>query len=247
MIKIRIFGAIINAAAILAGGSAGLLFKGRLSRKISDNITRALGLCVCIIGISGAIHGDLMLLAVSLALGTLSGELLRIDDGLNNLGLWLQKKLSRGDKNSVDSYNNSNSANSANNSFAEGFVAATLLFCVGAMAIIGSVESGIRGDRSIIFTKSIIDGVSAAIFASSFGGGVLFSAFAVLIYQGSIEFFAGYLQNILTDGLITQISAAGSIMILGIGLNMALNAKIKVANFLPGLLFATGYYYLFLI
>ena len=225
-----IISALVNAAAILAGGAIGLLFKGKLNKKIAENLTRVLGLCVCIIGISGAIHGDIMLLVVSLVLGSVTGELLNIDGNLNKLGVWLQKKLSRG----------------SGSEFAEGFVAATLLFCVGAMAVIGSIESGLRGDRNIIFTKSVIDGVSACIFASSFGYGVLFSAFAVLIYQGSIEFFAGYLQTILTGELITQISAAGSIMILGIGLNMTLKAEIKVANLLPGLLFAAGYYNLIL-
>ena len=227
-----LIGSLINAAVILAGGSLGLLFKGRINKKISGSVTRVIGLCVCIIGISGALEGDFMLLVVSLVLGSFTGELLNIDGGLNKLGLWLQKKLTRGNGGS---------------DFAEGFVAATLLFCVGAMAIIGSIESGLRGERSIIFTKSIIDGVSAMIFASSFGLGVLFSAAAVFIYQGSIEFFAGYLQSILTGELITQISAAGSIMILGIGLNMTIKAEIKVANLLPGLLFAAGYYNLILV
>ena len=230
--------ALINAAIILIGGTAGLIFKGRIKQTASENITRVLGLCVCIIGISGALKGDILLLVVSLALGTFTGEFLDIDGRLNNLGLWLQKKLSRNNKNNKN-------GESSDNLFAEGFVAATLLFCVGAMAVVGSIESGLRGDRSIILTKSIIDGVSAAIFASTFGFGVLFSAFTVFIYQGSIEFFAGYLQNILTDGLITQISAAGSVMILAIGLNMSVSAKIKAANLLPGLLFAAGYYYLF--
>lgn len=216
----------------MAGGLLGLLFKGKLSAKISENITRAIGLCVCIIGISGALEGDFMLLVISLALGALTGELLNIDGSLKKLGVWLQKKLSR---------------NNENSDFAEGFVAAVLLFCVGAMAIVGSIDSGLRNDRSIILTKSILDGVSAMVFASSFGFGVLFSAIVVLVYQGSIEFFAGHLQSILTDGLIAQISAAGSIMILGIGLNMSLNAGIKVANLLPGLLFAAGYYYLIIL
>ena len=227
-----VIGAIINAAAILAGSAAGLLFKGKISKNISANITRAIGLCVCIIGISGALKGDIMLLVISLTLGALSGELLDIDKRLNNLGLWLQKRISRRDENS---------------SFGEGFVAATLLFCIGAMSVVGSIESGLGNDRSIIYTKSILDGVSSMVLASSLGLGVMFSALAVLIYQGSIEFFAGYFQNILTDALILQISAAGSIMILGIGLNMSLNAGIKVANLLPGLLFAAGYYFLFLL
>jgi len=224
-------GALINAAAIVAGGLLGLLFKGRMTESLSGNIIRVIGLCVCIIGISGALTGDIMLLVVSLSLGAFAGELLNIDARLNRLGVWLQHKLKRGEGDSA---------------FAEGFVAATLLFCVGAMAVIGSIESGIRGDRSIIFTKSILDGVSAMILASTFGFGVLLSAAAVLIYQGSLEFFAGYLHHILTNTLVTQISAAGSVMILGIGLNMALKAEIKVANLLPGLLFAAGYYYLIL-
>ena len=224
-------GALINAAAIVVGSLLGLLFKGRMTEALSGSIIRVIGLCVVIIGISGALSGDIMLLVVSLSLGAFAGELIDIDRRLKKLGVWLQHKLMRGDENS---------------NFAEGFVAATLLFCVGAMAIIGSIESGIRGDRSIIFTKSILDGVSSMILASSLGFGVLLSAVAVLIYQGSIEFFAGYLHHVLTDTLITQISAAGSVMILGIGLNMALKAEIKVANLLPGLLFAAGYYYLIL-
>jgi uncharacterized membrane protein YqgA involved in biofilm formation len=229
--SLSLTGTLINAAAVLLGGTIGLLLKGKIPATFAENLARVIGLCVCIIGISGALKGDMMLLVVSLALGTFTGELLHIEDGLNRLGMWMQKALSRSD---------------ANSHFAEGFVAATLLFCVGAMAVIGSIDSGLKGDRSVIFTKSILDGVSSMVLASSFGLGVLFSTAVILVYQGSIELFAGYLQNVLTDALMTQISAAGSVMILGIGLNMVLNAKIRVANLLPGLLFAAGYYYLFL-
>jgi len=228
--SISIIGTLVNVAAVLLGGSIGLLLKGRIPGKFAENIARAVGLCVCIIGTTGAIKGDLMLLVVSLALGAFTGELLRIEDGLNQLGLWMQKMVSRKGDNST---------------FAEGFVAATLLFCVGAMAIIGSIESGLGLDRSIIYTKSILDGTSAMVLASSLGLGVLFSAVVILIYQGSIEIFAGQVQNILSDAFVTQISAVGGVMILGIGFNMVLNAKIKVANLLPGLLFAAGYYCLF--
>ena len=207
------------------------MFKGKLSQKFSENITRAIGLCICVIGVSGALKGDFMLLVISLTLGALIGEILDIDGALNKLGLWLQKKISKGNDNS---------------DFAQGFVTATLFVCVGAMAVIGSIDSGLRNDRSIIFTKSILDAVSVMVFASSFGFGVLFSAAAVLVYQGALEFFAGNLQNVLTEALVTQISAAGSIMILGIGLNMTLKAGIKVANLLPGLVVAAGYFYLFM-
>ena len=227
---IGITGSVINAAAILAGGAVGLLLKGKITDKFSKSIICVLGLCVCIIGIRSAVNGDVLLMVVSLSIGVLAGEALRIDDGLNRFGVWAQERFSR----------------DSNSSFAEGFVTATLLYCVGAMAIVGSIESGLRGDQSIIFTKSILDGVSAVIFASSLGAGVLFSAAATLVYQGTIEFFAGYLQNVLTSQLITQISAVGGVMILAIGLNLALGAKFKVANLLPGFVVAATYYYLIL-
>jgi uncharacterized membrane protein YqgA involved in biofilm formation len=229
--SINITGTLINAAAVLLGGGIGLLLKGRIPKKFAEHIARSIGLCVCIIGIAGAIKGDFMLLAVSLALGTLTGELLYIEEGLNKLGLWMQNRWSR---------------NEAHSTFAEGFVVSTLLFCVGAMAVVGSLESGLGQGRDLIFAKSVLDGVSSMVLASTLGLGVLLSAGVILLYQGSIEAFAGSLQNVLTPPLIVQISAAGGVMILGIGLNMTLNAKIRVANLLPGLLFAAGYYNLFI-
>ncbi|MCL2709608.1 MAG: DUF554 domain-containing protein [Planctomycetaceae bacterium] len=229
--SISIIGALINATAIIVGSIIGLLLKGRIPGNFAENIIRAIGLCSCIIGIATAIQGDLILVIVSIVLGTAIGELLHIDGGLNKLGQWLQKKLSRKEEKS---------------SFAEGFVTATLLFCVGAMAIVGSIESGLGNSRNTIFIKSILDGVTSMMLASSFGLGVLFSAISVLFYQGSIESFAGSLQGVLTDALVDQISAVGGVMILGIGFNLALNTKIKIANLLPGFVVAVGYYYLFL-
>jgi uncharacterized membrane protein YqgA involved in biofilm formation len=226
-----IIGTLINAAAVLLGGTIGLLFRGRIPAQFAESIHRSLGLCACVIGISSAIKGDFLLVVISLALGTLTGELLRIDERLNQFGQWIQKMLSRKEENST---------------FAEGFVFSTLLFCVGAMAVVGSIESGLGNDRSIIFTKSVLDGVTSIVLASSLGLGVLFSAGVILLYQGSIELFAGFLQNVLAETLITQISAVGGVMVMGIGLNMAVNAKIKAANLLPGLLFAVGCYYLWI-
>jgi uncharacterized membrane protein YqgA involved in biofilm formation len=228
--SISIIGTLVNVAAVLLGGVIGLLLKGKIPARFADNIIRVIGLCSCVIGISLAIKGDPILLVVSLVLGAFIGELLRIEDGLNKLGEWMQKMASREESKSI---------------FAEGFVVATLLFCAGPMAVIGSIESGLGNDRSVIYTKSILDGVSAMVLASSLGLGVLLSAAAIFVYQGSIELFAGHVQNIMTDTLIVQISATGGVMILGIGLNLAMNAKIKVTNLLPGLLFAAGYYYVF--
>ena len=225
-------GALINAGAVLVGGGAGLLFKGKIPQKFSENIFKVIGLCVCVLGVMGAIEGDAILLIASLTLGFVLGELARIDGGINKFGGWLQKKLSKDEEDSK---------------FAEGFVTASLLFCAGAMAIVGSIESGLSGDRTVILTKSLIDGISALILASTFGFGVLFSAAVVLIYQGGIELVAHYAQAFFPDGLVTQLSAVGGVMIIAIGLNMALNAKIKIANLLPGLLVAAGHYFLFLV
>jgi len=224
-------GALINAAAIVIGGAIGLLFKGKIPQNISGAITRVLGLCVLVIGISSAVDGDMMLLVVSLLLGVLVGEIIDIDKRMNNLGLYLQNKLN---------------PKGAESKFAEGFVTTSLLFCVGAMAVVGSIESGLANDYSTVVTKSILDSVASMVFASYLGFGVLFSAVPVLLYQGSIEIFAGYLQNVLTSSMVTQISAVGGVMIMALGVNMTLDAKIKVANLLPGLLFAVAYYWLVL-
>lgn len=228
---------LVNALSVLLGGGIGLLMR-LVSRgknlssppEIAGRITAALGLCVCIIGISGALKGDMMLLVVSLALGTLTGELLKIDDRLGKLGESLQKRFSK------DSDGN----------FTKGFVAASLLFCVGAMSVTGSLDAGLRHEYSTILTKSVLDGISSVMFAYVFGVGVLFSIVIILLYQGGIELAAGYIGQYLADGLITQVSAAGSVMIFAIGLNMAAKTEIKTANLLPGLIFAGLYYCLFL-
>ena len=218
---------LVNAGAVVSGGLLGLLLYGRVKTDKFDSITRALGLCVCVVGVSGAVKGDAMLLIVSLAVGTLAGEFIDIDGALNRFGAFLQGKFSKPE---------------GDNKFAEGFCGASLLFCVGAMSIVGSINAGLSQDYGVIFTKSILDGVSAVILASTFGVGVLFSAAVVLVYQGSIELFAGVLAPFLSEGLVLQLTAAGSVMILALGLNMALKAKIKTANMLPGLVAAVGYY-----
>jgi len=226
-----ILGAVMNAAAILAGGGIGLLLKNRVSEKSSQSVMRALGLCVCVIGIQGALNGDFMLMAISLGLGTFLGEMLHIDCLLNKFGIFLQNKISKDGKDST---------------FGQGFVSATLLFCVGAMAIVGSIDSGLRGDYSTVIVKSILDAFASMVLASTLGAGVLFSALSVFFYQGSIELFASFLQDALTEEIITQISAVGGLMILGIGINLILGEKIKIANLLPGFIFAILYFAFFM-
>jgi len=228
-------GVFVNTAAILTGGAIGLLVNKGIPKRFSTAILTGVGLCTLYIGISGALQSENpIILVLSIVLGVATGTALRLDDGLNALGVKLEKKFAP------------TGGNNGNTSLAQGFVTGSLLFCVGAMAVVGSIEGGLRNDYSIIVTKSIIDGVAAMVFASYLGFGVLFSAFAVLIYQGTIEFFAGFLQNILVDSLVIQISAAGGIMILALGVNMTVGTKMKVANFLPGLIFAAVYYVIFL-
>ena len=223
-----ITGAIINALAILVGGAIGLVARGRISERFSKSIIRTLGLCVGVIGLQSAIAGDIMLMVVSLALGTLCGEALDIEAALNRLGRYIQARFTKD-----------------NSTFAEGFVTTTLVYCVGAMAIVASIESGINGELSLITTKSIIDGVSAIFFAASLGLGVLFSALAVFIYQGTIELFASNLQHVLSAELVAQFSAVGGVMIVALALNLSINANFKVANMLPSFVFAIAYYTIF--
>ncbi|WP_271810242.1 DUF554 domain-containing protein [Clostridium beijerinckii] len=219
-------GTIVNSLAIIGGCLIGLIVKGRLTEKISNTIMNGLALCVLYIGISGALKGkDTLQVIICIALGALIGEIIDIDRRLNDLGNMIERKINGKRK------NNSNDKIS----ISEGFVTSSLLFCVGAMAVVGSLESGLQGNNSTLFAKSILDGVSSIIFASSLGVGVMLSSIAIFIYQGSITLLAGGLSTILTDNVISNMSAVGSLLIVGLGFNMLGISKIKVANLLPGI------------
>ncbi|MCI1579426.1 MAG: DUF554 domain-containing protein [Clostridium beijerinckii] len=219
-------GTIVNSLAIIGGCLIGVIVKGRLTEKISSTIMNGLALCVLYIGISGALKGkDTLQIIICIALGALIGEIIDIDRRLNDLGNMIERKINGKRK------NNSNDKIS----ISEGFVTSSLLFCVGAMAVVGSLESGLQGNNSTLFAKSILDGVSSIIFASSLGIGVMLSSIAIFIYQGSITLLAGGLSTILTDNVISNMSAVGSLLIVGLGFNMLGISKIKVANLLPGI------------
>lgn len=223
-------GTIINFLSIILGGFVGLLLKGKLSEKISTTIVNGLALCVIYIGINGVLKStNTLLIVISIALGALIGEVIDIDKRINKLGLNLEKKFK----------------NSSHGSISEGFVTSTLLFCVGAMAIVGSLDSGLQGNHTIIYTKSILDGISSIIFASSLGIGVLLSSISVLLYQGMIVLGSSALTDLLTPEVIAEISAVGSLLILGLGLNMLGIVKIKVANLLPAMLIPIIYFVIF--
>ena len=215
-------GTIVNSITVIVGCLVGLIVKGRLTEKISTTIMNGLALCTLYIGISGALNGgDTLIMIISVAIGALIGEIIDIDKWLNKLGYYLESKF----KNKKES----------NISIAEGFITSSLLFCVGAMAIVGSLESGLRGNHDTLFTKSILDGISSIIFTSSLGIGVIFSAVTVFVYQGSITLGAGLLSGVLSNSVITNMSAVGGLLIIGLGLNMLGVTKIKIANLLPAI------------
>ncbi len=215
-------GTLINTAAVLVGGTCGCLFKKALPAWLGDAVMKALGLCVLYLGVTGILEdGNFLVVILSMVLGVLVGELLRLDDRLNSLGRFIERKLSRGGDSPI----------------ANGFVTASLLFCVGAMAILGPLQDGLSGDRSTLLVKSLLDGVSAMVFASTLGIGVLFSAAAVLVYQGAISLLAGWIAPYLMENtyLLAQINVVGSLLILALGLNMLGLTKLKVMNMVPAL------------
>ena len=214
-------GTIVNCITIAVGCFLGLVAKGKIPERIGDTIMKGLALCTIYIGISGALEGsDTLQMIISIAIGALIGEIIDIDKWLEKLGEFLESKFNKEGK---------------SGSIAQGFITSSLLFCVGAMAIVGSLESGLKGDNTTLFTKSILDGISSIIFTSTLGIGVIFSIGTVLIYQGGIAICAGMLSNVLSTTVITNMSAVGGLLILGLGLNMLGVTKIKIANMLPAI------------
>lgn len=216
-------GTIVNSLAVVIGCLIGFIFKGRLKTNISNTIMSGLGLCILYIGVSGALKGeDTLLMIICIVIGALIGELINIDNWLNRLGQAVERKVNKGGKNNI--------------SIAEGFVSASLLFCVGAMAIVGALESGLRGNYDTLFAKSLLDGITSIILTSTLGIGVVFSAITIFVYQGAITLGAGMLANVLSETVINNMTGVGSLLIIGLGLNILGVTKIKVANLLPAVI-----------
>ena len=212
-------GAIVNTLAAVVGGLLGSLLKKGIPERFADLVQKGLALCVLYIGLKGSLVGTNTLVTIlSLVLGAILGELLDIDRGIERLGAWAQRKLSKG-----------------GSRLGEGFVTASLLFCVGSMAVVGSLQSGLTGNHETIFTKSMLDFVSAIILASSLGLGVCLSGAFVLVYQGAIVLLARWAAPILSDYVVAEMSCAGSLLIVALGLNMLGITKLKVANLLPAM------------
>jgi uncharacterized membrane protein YqgA involved in biofilm formation len=223
-----LFGTIVNTLAIAAGSLLGLLLKGGIPKRYMETVMQSVGLAVILIGLKGALKSDeLLLVIISLAVGSVMGEMIDIEARLEQLGQWLEKRFSR-----------------SGGGIAKGFVAASLLFCVGSMAIVGSMESGLTGNHQTLFAKSVLDGVASVIFASSLGIGVIFSAASVFIYQGFITLLAAVIKPFLIPAVVGQMSAVGGILIMAIGINILEIRKIKVGNMLPAIFIPLMYYML---
>lgn len=205
----------------------GSRLRGGIPEKYKDTIGYALALCVLTIGIQGAIQTEnMMLMIISAVVGSLIGEALRLEDRLDSLGAWVQKRLAKDD-----------------DGFSQGFISATLLYCVGSMAVVGSIEAGLQNKPDTLLAKAVLDGVSALILSSSMGMGVALSALPLLAYQGGIALLAMLLGNFLPAEAIAEVSATGSLLIIGLGFNMLgfSKARIRVGNMLPAILIPAVY------
>ena len=231
-------GTLVNAAAILVGSLLGMLLtwlaghfstllpagSTLLAERLKTIIMQGVALCVMYLGISGCLEGNNSLIAIlSMVLGALIGELLDLDKRMRSLGDWVQKRTEH------------LVTNGGQASISEGFVTASLLFCVGAMAIVGALQDGLTGDHSTLFAKSLLDGISSIVFGASLGLGVAFSAVAILLYQGCISLVASFLQPYLGDAVIAEMTCVGSLLIVALSLNMLGLTKIKVMNLVPAI------------
>ncbi len=220
-------GTLINAAAILLGTCLGLLLRKGIPDRLRNTVMEGQGLCVILIGLSSALKtADVTCVIICMVVGSLLGAWIDIERRLDDLGRAIERKVS---------------PHGAQGSIAKGFVSASLLFCVGAMAIVGSMDSGLRGDHSTLIAKSVLDGVTAIFFTTSLGVGVGLSAAAVLLYQGAIALLAMWLEPLLTAPIITEMSAVGGLLIVGIGLNMIYDKHIPVGNMLPAIFLPMAY------
>lgn len=217
-------GVLVNTLTVLIGGTLGLLCKKGIPKRLTDAVMIGLGLSTFYIGIDGALEGEnTLVLIAAMVLGAIVGTLLDIDGAINRLGGWVENRFRGGEENTV----------------AQGFVTASLLFCVGSMTVVGSLEAGISGDNTMLFTKSALDLCSSAMLAASLGIGVLCSAVFVLAFQGGLVLLSGLLAPMLGNpSLLAEMTCAGSLLIVGIGLNLIGVTKLKVANYLPAILFA---------
>lgn len=218
-------GVLVNTGTVLLGSLVGLLLKRGIPERVTNAVMIGIGLCSVYIGIDGALEGQNTLIVIaSMVLGAIVGTLLDIDGAINRLGKWVERKFK--------------SKNGERVSVAEGFVTASLLFCVGALTINGALNAGISGDNTLLYTKSTLDLFSSMMLSASLGVGVLVSSVFVLVFQGALVLLAGLIAPALTEAAIAEMICAGSLIIIAIGTNLMGITKIKVADYLPAIVFA---------
>lgn len=221
-------GTFVNVAAVIAGSLVGLLLKMRLPEKITGIVFQGIGLVTIFFGVAMSFRSqNWVILILSVVSGAIIGQLLNLDDRLNKVGEWLKNKFKIN-----------------NIRFTEGMITAFLLFCMGSLTVLGALEEGMNQNPELLLAKSVMDGFSSIALAATMGIGVMFSVIPLLIYQGGITLFAGSLQNFLSEPLIMEITAAGGIILLGMGINILEIKQIKVLNLLPALLMAVVFYYI---
>lgn len=226
---LKMLGTVVNSLAVLVGGLIGILFKNVIPEKISDALLKAAGLAVIAVGIKLSLVGEnLTLLIMSIIIGTAIGELFNIEGRLDNLGALVERKMKN-----------------KQNNIALGFVTCTLIYCVGSMAIVGSIQSGLSGNHEILFSKALLDGIMSISMAVSMGIGVVFSSISIFIYQGIITLLAQFMQSLLSDIVVTEMTAIGGTLIMAIGLNFLEIKRIKVGNMLPSIFLPIIYYLIF--
>ena len=229
--SLSIWGTVVNTLGVILGALLGIVIKHfsrpkakenggeTFSSQISDAIMKGVALCVLLIGITGAITtADIMVVIISMVIGVVVGTLLNLDKGISSLGNLIERK-----------------TGGKLGSITQGFVTASLLFCVGAMAIVGSLDSGLSGNHATLYAKSLLDAIAATIFATTLGWGVVFSSLLVFVYHGAITLAASWIAPVLSEAVITEMTAVGSLLIIALALNMLGLTKIKVMNYVPAI------------
>ena len=216
-------GTLVNAAAVIIGSGVGLALKQGIPQKYQNTLIQGMALAVGAIGLQMALKTQNVLVVIlGIAVGAIIGEALNIDGGLNKVGAWLSENLSGAEDN-------------GQNNIGRGFVTASLVFCIGAMAVVGSIQDGLTGDTSILYAKSLLDGIISVVFTSSMGIGVIFSSVSILVYQGSITVLAGFFGAVLSEKVVTELTATGGILIVGVSILMLELKNIKLATLLPAI------------
>ena len=230
-------GPIVNAVVVVVCGLAGCFLVRGIPLRFEEIIKKAIGLSIVFIGIKGAMDNENVLLFIlSMVAGAAIGELINIDKMMNRLGEWAERRLG------MNSAGQKNDGSASQRSFSKGFVTASILFCTGSMAIVGSMQSGLMGNHELLFAKSILDGAISIVFGASMGIGVVFSALPVFIYQAGIALASMAVKNFLTAEIIREMSAVGSLLVAAIGFNFLGVREIKVANFIPAIFIPAIYF-----